>query len=298
MASSTAEWRSEALGGAKELRLPQGTLRYHEAGSGDPALVFVHGALVNANLWRKVVDRLSGELRCVALELPLGSHLEPMPPDADLSPPAMADLIADAIEALGLEDVTLVGNDTGGAFCQLVATRRPERVGRLVLTSCDAFDNCPPKVMKPAMPLLRVPGAFALMLQPARISAVRRRLMTAMRIVKRPIEPEAVDSYTLPALRDRRVRRDAVKMMAALDSRYTLEAAELLRDFRRPALIAWSREDRFFPASHAERFAELLPDARLEWIDDSFTFSPEDQPARLATLIGDFVRQPDRAGAA
>jgi pimeloyl-ACP methyl ester carboxylesterase len=298
MPASTAEWRSEELGEAKELRLPQGTLRCHEAGSGGPTLVFVHGALVNANLWRKVVGRMSGELRCVALDLPFGSHLEPMPADADLSPHAVADLIGDAIESLGLEDVTLVGNDTGGAFCQLVATRRPERLGRLVLTSCDAFDNCPPKAVKPMMPLLRVPGSLNLMLQPARLSAVRRRLMTAIGLVKRPIEPQAVDSYTFPALRIRGVRRDAVKMMAALDKRYTLEAAERLREFRHPALIAWSREDRFFPKGHAERLAELLPDARLEWIEDSYTFSPEDQPARLADLIGDFVRRPAPAGAA
>jgi pimeloyl-ACP methyl ester carboxylesterase len=133
-----ATWRDPALGVARELELPQGRLRCFEAGSGPP-VVFAHGLLVNANLWRKVVARLSPEYRCVALELPLGSHTLPMPGAADLTPYGLADLIADALEAL--EQVTLVGNDTGGALCQMVVTRRPDRIGRLVLTSCDYRDN-------------------------------------------------------------------------------------------------------------------------------------------------------------
>jgi pimeloyl-ACP methyl ester carboxylesterase len=291
MAGHNASWRSEELGEGKELRLRQGVLRYHEAGTG-PAVVFVHGALVNANLWRKVVPALAPDFRCVALDLPLGAHLVPMPPDADLSPPALGDLIADAIEGLGLEDVTLVGNDTGGALCQLVVTRRPERIGRLVLTSCDAFDNFPPKVMQPVMPVMRLPGALAMLLAPGRVPAVRRRLTTVIRATKRPIEPEASDSYGLPALESGAVRRDARKLLQGIDKRYTLEAAERLAEFDRPALIAWSSEDKFFPRRYAEQLAELLPNAHLEWIDDSYTFSPEDQPARLADLIAGFVRRP------
>ena len=296
MALDNAYWRSEALGDAKALELPQGRLRYHDTGSG-PTAVFVHGALVNANLWRKVVAGLAPDCRCVPLDLPFGAHPIAMPREADLSPPAFADLIADAIEALGLEDVTLVGNDTGGAMCQLVATRRPERIGRLVLTSCDALDNFPPKAMQPMMPLLRVPGALSAMLAPTRIPAVRKRIMTTIRLAKRPIEQEAVDSYALPPLRDPGVMRDAKKVLVGLEKRYTLEAAQRLREFQRPALIAWSREDRFFPAKYAEQLAELLPDSRLEWIEDAYTFSPEDQPEKLARLIGAFVRESATTGA-
>jgi pimeloyl-ACP methyl ester carboxylesterase len=291
MESNGANWRSEALGEGVELRLPQGTIRYHETGEGPP-LVFVHGALVNANHWRKVVPQLASGFRCVVLDLPLGAHRDPMPPDADLSPPALADIIADAIEALGLEDVTLIANDTGGALCQLVVTRRPERIGRLVLTSCDAFDYFPPKVMRPMMPILGLPGALRVLFAPMRLAPVRGRMMTLIRAAKRPVEQEAVDSYALSALESAGVRRDAAKLLRGVDKRYTLEAAERLPSFARPALIAWSREDKFFPPSHAERLAKLLPHARLEWIEDSFTFSPEDQPARLAELIAGFVREP------
>lgn len=297
MASDKPYWRSEALGEVKELSLRQGKLRYHETGSGPP-VVFVHGALVNANLWRKVVAQLAPDARCIALDMPLGGHGVPMPEDADLAPPALADLIADAMEALELEDVTLVGNDTGGALCQLVVTRRPERIGRLVLTSCDAFENFPPKAMQPMMPAFRLPGAIAAFSAPMRIGAVRRRLMTAIKATKRPVDQDAVDSYALPPVKDRRVRRDVRKLLVGVDKRQTLEAAERLRDFHRPTLIAWSREDAFFPARYGERLAEVIPDSRLEWIDDAYTFSPEDQPERLAELIARFVREPARARAA
>jgi len=282
MTDDHRDWRAESLGPARDLELRQGVLRCHSVGSG-PVVVFVHGALVNANLWRKVVAGLSADFRCVTLDLPFGSHLVPMPPDADLSPPAVADLIADAIAALELDDVTLVGNDTGGGICQLVVTRRPERIGALVLTSCDAFDNFPPKVMRPVMPLLSNPALLRATLAPARARMIQRAVFGTL--AKRPVEPEVLASYALPAVVDPRVRRDTARFFAGLDKRHTLEAAERLPAFDRPALIAWSREDRFFPRSHAERLAELLPQGRLEWIEDARTFSPEDQPGRVAELV-------------
>ncbi len=263
-------------------RCRRDALRYHSVGSG-PTVVFVHGVLVNANLWRNVVAALSADFRCVTLDLPFGSHVAPLPPDADLSPPAAADLIADAIEALELDDVTLVGNDSGGAISQLVATRRPERIGALVLTSCDAFDNFPPKALRPLKPLLSRAALLRPLLAPARVGAIQRALFKS--VVKRPIEPAARESYALPAVTSAGVRRDLAKFVAGMDSSHTLEAAEQLPAFDKPAVVAWSREDIFFPASDGERLAELLPQGRLEWIDDARTFSPEDQPARVAELV-------------
>ena len=295
-AREKAMWRSAALGEPRELDLGRGTLlRYHDTGSGAP-LVFVHGALINANLWRKVVPLLERDFRCVALELPLGSHVVPMPPTADLTPPALAGLIADAIEALEIEDATLIGNDTGGALSQLVVTRRPERIARLVLTSCDAFDNFPPKPMQPLRPVLAVPGVLRALLSPMRFEPVRRWVMGLF--FKYPVEPEAADAYALPAVLSPGVRRDLAKVLGTVDPRYTLEAAERLRGFDKPALLAWSSEDKFFPPRHAGELANLLPDARVEWIDDSSTFSAEDQPERLAELIAGFVREPAPAGSA
>jgi len=289
-------WRSPALGEHRTLDLPGGRLRVHETGTGEP-IVFVHGLLVNANLWRNVVDSLSKDFRCVTLDMPLGSHLVPAGANADLTPPGLGALVAQALEALELEDVTLVGNDTGGALCQIVVTTRPERVGRLVLTSCDYRDNFPPAAFRPLKGLVRVPGLTQAILTSLRPRAPRRLPLAFGWLAKRPIDPAAEDSYVLPALADRAVREELRRALPAIHPRHTREAADRLRDFDRPALIAWSKEDRFFPTRHAEELAATLPAARLEWIEDSCTFSPEDRPERLAELIAEFARERAGAGA-
>jgi pimeloyl-ACP methyl ester carboxylesterase len=290
-AAERAAWRDPALGTRRTLDLPQGPVDVFEAGSGAP-IVFVHGFLVNANLWRKVVAKLSPEFRCIALDLPLGSHLKPMRPDADLSAPGLADLIGDAVAALGLDDVTLVGNDTGGALCQMVVTRRPERIGRLVLTSCDYRDNFPPAMFNYLKPAARVPGALRVLLAPMRLRFPRHLPFAFGWLVNEPIDREAEDSYVMPAMTVPGVLTDIKAVIGRLDKRYTNEAADKLSGFPKPALIAWSREDRFFKPAHAERLAKDLPNARLEWIENARTFSSEDQPERLAELIAGFVREP------
>src|SRR3712207_73178 len=120
------------------ISLSQGSMDYREDGAGPP-VVLLHGLLVNGLLWHKVVPALSKDARVIVPELPLGSHATPMNPDADLSTRGVAKLVAELMDKLDLEDVTLVGNDTGGAIAQVVATEHPERIGRLVLTSCDTF---------------------------------------------------------------------------------------------------------------------------------------------------------------
>jgi pimeloyl-ACP methyl ester carboxylesterase len=293
MESERASWRSEALGPARTLELSEGRIRAHVSGEGPP-IVFVHGALVNANLWRKVVPRLDGHTR-VALDLPLGSHIEPMPPGADLSPPALALMIAEAIEALGLDDVTIVGNDTGGGLTQLMAVRRPERIARLVLTSCDAFDNFPPRIFRIVLAPAQIPGAIPVAFGGLRLRPLRRLPIAYGWLSNEPIEREAEDSFVLPVLTQRGIRRDVRKLLAGLDPKFTLDAAARLTAFDKPVLIAWSTDDRFFPPAHAERLAKVLPDARLEWIEGARTFSAEDRPERLAELIGSFVREPSGA---
>ena len=287
MDSERATWRSDALGPVRAVELGKGRIRAHVTGEGPP-IVFVHGALVNANLWRKVVHRLDGYTR-VTLDLPLGSHLESMPADADMSAPGLALMIAEAIEALGLDDVTVVGNDTGGGLTQLVAVRRPERIARLVLTSSDAFDNFPPRFFRIVFAPARIPGIIPVGFAGLRLRRLRRLPIAYGWLSKKPIDHDAEDSYVLPVLTRGEIRRDVRRVLAGLDPKYTLDAAARLTSFDKPVLIAWSTEDRFFPTEHAERLTKLLPDARLEWIEGARSFSPEDRPERLAELIGAFV---------
>ena len=275
-----------------ELTLSQGTIHVRDTGDPDgPPVVFVHGLLVDGSLWRKVVPSLEGELRCIWPDWPLGSHRTAMAPGADLSPRGVAHLVADALAAMELERVTLVGNDTGGAICQLVATERPERLGRLVLTDCDAFENFLPPMFRGLQVAARVPGLLNALVQPMRIRALRRLPMAYGLVTKRPIEHAVTDAWLRPFLQQRAVRRDTAKLLRGITRRDTLAAAERLRRFERPTLLAWAREDRAFPVAHAHRLAALLPDARVEEIPDSLTFIPEDQPERLADAIARFVRE-------
>ena len=282
----------------KEIRLPQGTIRYQDTGSGEP-IVFVHGLLVNGALWRKVTPPLEGAHRCIVPDLPLGSHQIPMAAEADLSPPGVAQLVSDFLDALELDGVTLVGNDTGGAICQLVAAHHPGRLGRLVLTPCDAYENFLPPAFRPLQYGARVPGLITALIQGARIGAIRRGpLGFGLLIKRRPMDDEALRGYLAPFLADRDVRRDAIKVLRGISNRQTIEAAERLRNFDRPTLIAWAPEDRFFKLRFAERLASDIPNARLVRIEDSLTFVPEDQPERLAEEIAGFIQETGQSASA
>jgi pimeloyl-ACP methyl ester carboxylesterase len=201
-------------------------------------------------------------------------------------------LVADALEALALEEVTLVGNDTGGALCQMVVTRRPERIGRLVLTSCDYRDNFPPPMFRYLKPAASIPGAMKVLMAPMRLRAPRQLPFAYGWLVTRRIDCQAEDSYLLAGMTIPGIERDLKRVIKGLDTRCTNEAADRLEEFDKPALIAWSREDRFFKPTHAQRLAQDLPNARLEWIENVRSLSPEDEPGRLAELIADFVREP------
>jgi len=280
--------RSEELGTQLEVKLPPGTIRYRERGQGAP-IVFVHGLLVNGDLWRKVVPHLAADFRCITPDWPLGSHDVAMSADADLTPPGLADIIADFLAALDLNGVTLIANDTGGALSQILVTERPDRIGRLVLTSCDAFNNFFPIAFRPLQWITRVPGAVAVIARAVRRPALSRMPLAYGWLTKRPFGDDVLGSYLDAAIRDAGVRRDVTKVLRGVSPRYTLAAAEKLHRFDRPVLLAWSREDRFFPLAHAHELARRFPRAKVEPIDDCYTFSPEDQPQKLAAQIAAFA---------
>jgi pimeloyl-ACP methyl ester carboxylesterase len=267
-----------------EIQLTQGVVRYRDQGAGAPILL-IHGLLVNGNVWDRLVPLLAAHGRCIVPDLPLGSHSVPMNKGADLSAPGLARLIAEFIERLELEDVMVVGNDTGGALCQLVVAHHPERIGRLVLTTCDAFENFPPPAVRPLLTALKLPGALAATSVLGRLRAVRGAAFKAMPLTMQPIPDEQVKSWVAP-LADKRIRADLATVVRGIDPADTVAAGERLRDFDGPALIAWGAEDRIFPFSDAERLAAILPNARLERIPNARAFVQLDAPERLAELIG------------
>ena len=275
---------SGELGARSTVELFCGTLEYRERGQGPP-LVFLHGAGVNADLWRKVVPPLAEAHRCIAPDLPIGGHSIPLRGEHDLSLFGLARVVASFLAALDLSDVTVVANNTGGAVSQALVGRWPERVGRLVLTSCDAFENYPPKAVAYLKPTARVPPALWLLVQAMRLKAAQRLPIAYGWATKEPIESRIMDSFLAGLRHSRGVRLDFARVLRAADPRDTLEAAQLLRDFTRPALVAWADDDRFFPREHGRRLAELLPKGRFVLIEESRTFIPEDNPEPLVSFL-------------
>jgi pimeloyl-ACP methyl ester carboxylesterase len=275
----------------REIELSAGTIEYEDTGGDGPVLVLLHGLMMDASLWDDVIAGLSADYRCIAPTLPLGSHRHPMRPGADLSLPGIARLAAEFMDRLDLRDVTLVGNDTGGALVQLLMAGGEARAGRAVLVSCDAFDNFPPGLTGRTLLLAGKlpPAMFGVFMQQMRVRAVRRLPIAFGWLTKRG--DAATARWMRPVLTRPGIRRDTVRMLraASADTRFLLAAAGHLPDFNRPALIVWASRDRVMPPEHGRRLAKLLPQGRLAEVEDSYTLVPLDQPARLAELIRDFV---------
>lgn len=284
--------------GRRKIELSAGTIEYEDTGGDGPVIVLLHGLLMDSSLWRAVIGELSDGHRVVAPTLPLGAHRLGMNDGADLSLPAVARLAGEFLDRLDLSDVTLAGNDTGGALAQLLICQGAPRVGRLVLVSCEAFDNFPPGLTGKTITLLGKlsPRMFGLFMHQMRLRPLRRLPVAFGWLTKRGDATTA--RWIQPVLRQPAVRRDAVRMLraAVTDTSLMLKAADCLGGFDRPALVVWARGDRVMPPEHGRRLAGLLPQGRLVEIDDSYTLIPLDQPAKLTAAIREFVRKTPPAG--
>jgi pimeloyl-ACP methyl ester carboxylesterase len=251
-------------------------------------VVFIHGYMMGSSLWRPLSERLAARgFSCLAPTWPLGAHTEPMREDTALTMEQIAAIVGELLDALALEDVVLVGNDTGGAIAQLVATSTPDRLGALVLTSCDAFEHFPPPILKPFIAAAKAGPAFAAAIQPLRTRFARQRAFGAL--AHADID-DLVAEWVEPALNNSPVRNDLRRFTASLNRDTTLRAAARLPRFTKPALIAWSADDMFFPRADGRRLAEALPNSRFEVIENTRTFSMIDEPEGLANLICEFAQ--------
>jgi pimeloyl-ACP methyl ester carboxylesterase len=275
----------------KEIELSAGTIEYEDTGGDGPTIVLLHGLLMNASLWDGPIAELSADHRCVAPTLPLGAHRYAMHADADLSLPGLARLVAEFLDRLDLQNVILVGNDTGGALVQLLIGDGAGRVGRAVLVSCDAFDNFPPGLTGKTLALTGKlpPWMFGLFMQQMRLRMLRRLPLAFGWLTLRG--DAATAQWVKPVIKQPEIRRDTVRMLRAsmADTNLMVEAAERLPNFNRPALVVWATRDRVMPPQHGRRLAGLLPQGQLVEIDDSYTLIPLDQPAELAEVIREFT---------
>jgi pimeloyl-ACP methyl ester carboxylesterase len=278
----------------QQIDLTAGTLDYADTGGDGPVVVLLGGLVMDETLWHDVVAGLRDDHRCIVPVLPLGGHKRPMRADADLSMRGLAGLVAELLERLDLRDVVLAGNDHGLAL--VVAAEHPERVGRLVITSMEAFDNIPPGLPGRMVALAdRLPGGLALALKTLRGPAARMP-WTFGRMAKRPIPAGVLESWTRGARSSAAVRRDVSRYMRTTDYGVLLQIEDGLRAFDRPALVAWAAEDRVMPPEHGRRLAALLPRARHVEIPDSFTLIPLDNPRALVAELRAFLRETEGSG--
>jgi pimeloyl-ACP methyl ester carboxylesterase len=273
-----------------EVELSAGPIEYEDTGGDGPVLVFLHGLTINGTIWRHMVADLRGDYRCVVPTWPIGGHRKPMNPGADLSLRGLALLIDEFLEKLELTDVTLVLNDWGGGQL-LLSEGRADRVGRLVISSCEAFDNYPPGLPGVMIGIFcKIPGGLKLLMNLFRFKVFQRAPGAWSWMSKRAVPPEIIDGWFRPAQTDPAIRRDLLKYVKSLPSKETLlELADRMKTFERPVLVVWTPEDKVMPPEHGQRLVDLFPDARLVEIDDSYTLIPEDQPAAFTKALRDFV---------
>ena len=264
-----------------------GTIEYRDVGEG-PVLVFLHLVLAEASHWDRMPPLLADRFRCIFPTLPMGAHRLPADEGADLSVDGLARAIADLIRHLELDDVTLIGNDSGGAISQVVAVNHPELLGRVVLTNCDMYDAFPPKTFAyfnlfkylPAAAFKTVGWSFKL--RPLwKLPFVFGRLTNEVDAVK-------IDRWASALLASSEVRRDLHAVFKGFGPDVTNAAAEALQSTELPILVAWGADDKAFKPSLAERFVSEVPTAELVMIPDCKTLVCWDQPGRLAELIDEF----------
>src|ERR1022692_1617999 len=279
---------------SERLETRLGPLAWQSSGRG-PALVFFAGALANHDLWRDVVVALEGRYRCITIDLPLGAHPWPLSTGADRSATSLARLLLDCLELLAVEDATVVANDTAGGLLLLsLASGHPAlgRVGRLVLTNCESYDQFPPDKLKKATAVCRVfPRlAQALIRLQHRSAALERRGVST--VAASGLDHERAESFSGPARRDPRVVGDFVAAMAGFRPQLLLDAAEAIPRFDRPVLLIWGESCDFFPMTGARRIASEFPCATLVSVPGAKTWVPVDSPVAVADAIVKFVPTP------
>jgi pimeloyl-ACP methyl ester carboxylesterase len=239
-----------------------GTIAYAEQGKG-PVALFVHGVLLNGHLWRHQLAALSDIRRCIAPDLLTHGDTE-IAKEQDVSVTANAKMLRELLDALDIEQVDLVGNDSGGGIAQIFAAHNPQRLRSLTLTNCDAHDNWPPKAFKPFLEMAAgggLPSTLSAMVSDKNVYRSPQSLGPAYEHPER-VTDETIDLYLTPHLRTAQRTHDLERFLAAFDPSHTVAIEAQLRKLQVPTLIAWGTDDVYFDVKWADWLAAAIPGTR------------------------------------
>jgi pimeloyl-ACP methyl ester carboxylesterase len=273
----------------RTIEVPAGVIDYDEAGSGPP-VVLLHGLLMDHTLWDRVLPLLPEGFRYIRPVLPLGAHRRAMTPGVDLTLPGQVQLVADLLDALDLENVTLVHADWGGALF-LTARGLDHRLARQVILPCEAFGNFPPGLPGQMVALAaRLPAGIQLAARLLRVGWLRRLPLLYGQMARRPVPAELIRRWTEPVLADPGIRRDLLAYCRGpFDKAELIADTEALRRFHGDVLVLWSPDNKVMPPAHGRRLAGLIPRARYAEIPGAYVLSMLDEPRAVAREIGTFL---------
>lgn len=272
----------------------EATVAYVDEGAGPP-LLLLHGCPFSSFVWRQLIARLGDRFRCLAPDL-LGLGDTETPPGADWSLPAQAATVIGLLDALGIDQVDVVAHDHGAATAQLIAAGHPDRIGRLVLTNAEAYDNWPSADELPFIRATQLPGLGRLVLRAWSRPALFRYALRRGRAVHDPavLTPELLSGYIALNLADRHRRAKTRRFLAGqldpTNQRATADAVAGLRVFGHPTLIVWGADDPHFGPEWAQRLRADIPGAHdVELLPDTGHLLMEERPDDLARLVADFL---------
>jgi pimeloyl-ACP methyl ester carboxylesterase len=286
--TSTEELGVSAMGGNKpsaihrSVQTASGRISYTEQGTG-PVALFVHGVLLNGHLWRHQLAELSDIRRCIAVDLLAHGDTE-IAPDQDVSVTANANMLKEFLDALNIDQVDLVGNDSGGGIAQIFAALYPERVRSLTLTDCDTHDNWPPEAFKPFLAMAAaggLRGTLDAMLSDKSVYRSPQALGPAYEHPER-LSDDSIETYLRPLVRTEQRTRDLQRFLAAFDNKHTLAIAARLKTLKAPTLIVWGTDDVYFDVKWSHWLAETIPGTRRRVeFKDARIFFPEERSAEF-----------------
>jgi pimeloyl-ACP methyl ester carboxylesterase len=260
--SATAASGNKSLPVRRSVQTASGRVSYVEQGSG-PVALFVHGVLLNSHLWRHQLADFSGIRRSIAVDLLAHGDTE-IAPNQDVSITANAKMLKEFLDALNIDQVDLVGNDSGGGISQIFAALYPERVRSLTLTDCDTHDNWPPEAFKPFLAMAAgggLRGTLDAMLADKSVYRSPQALGPAYEDPEQ-LSDDSIETYLRPFVKNPQRTHDLERFLAAFDNKHTLAIEPQLKTLNAPTLIVWGTDDVYFPVKWSHWLAQNIPGTR------------------------------------